>query len=95
MKTDEYAVPFSFPLWAGKILRFYIDGFRSMTLGKTLWKLICIKLFIIFAVLKLFFFPDFLATHFETDRQRADYVLSRLAPERVLPVESADDGRAP
>ncbi len=31
-----------------------------MTLGKTLWAVILIKLFIIFAVLKLFFFPNFI-----------------------------------
>ncbi|MBM6993940.1 MAG: DUF4492 domain-containing protein [Prevotella sp.] len=38
----------------------YWDGFRSMTLGKTLWTVILIKLFIIFAVLKLFFFPNYI-----------------------------------
>ena len=31
-----------------------------MTLGKTLWTVILIKLFIIFAILKLFFFPNFI-----------------------------------
>jgi hypothetical protein len=31
-----------------------------MTLGKTLWAIILIKLFIIFVVLKVFFFPNFL-----------------------------------
>ena len=43
-----------------KVFRFYVDGFRSMTVGKTLWAIILVKLFIMFAVLKLFFFPDFL-----------------------------------
>lgn len=61
-----------------RIYRFYIDGFRRMTLGKTLWKVIIIKLIIMFGVLKLFFFPDFLGTKFNTDEQRADYVLSEL-----------------
>lgn len=41
-----------------KIFRFYIDGFRSMTLGRVLWAIILVKLFIMFFVLKLFFFPD-------------------------------------
>ena len=45
------------------VFHLYYDGFRSMTLGKTLWAIILIKLFIIFVVLKLFFFPDFLKTH--------------------------------
>jgi len=31
-----------------------------MTLGKTLWTVIIIKLAIMFLVLKIFFFPDFL-----------------------------------
>lgn len=61
-----------------RIYRFYVDGFRNMTVGKTLWKVILIKLVIMFGVLKLFFFPDFLGTKFTTDEQRADYVLSEL-----------------
>ena len=32
----------------------YYDGFRSMTLGKKLWMIIIIKLFIMFAILKVF-----------------------------------------
>ena len=58
--------------------RFYLDGLRGMTIGKTLWKIIFIKLIIMFAVLKLFFFENFLGTQFSTDEQRADYVLSEL-----------------
>ncbi|PIE57822.1 MAG: DUF4492 domain-containing protein [Desulfobulbus propionicus] len=61
-----------------RVYRFYLDGFRSMTVGKTLWKIIFIKVFILFGVLKLFFFPDFLATRFSTDEQRAEYVLRQL-----------------
>ena len=63
-----------------RIYRFYRDGFRQMTVGRTLWKIIFIKLFVMFAVLKFFFFPDFLATRFTDDRQRADYVLEQLTP---------------
>ncbi len=61
-----------------RIYRFYLDGFRQMTLGKTLWKIIFIKLLIMFGVLKLFFFPDFLATNFTTDKDRADYVIDQI-----------------
>ncbi|NOR23702.1 MAG: DUF4492 domain-containing protein [Desulforhopalus sp.] len=61
-----------------KVYRFYLDGFRRMTIGKTLWKIIFIKLFVMFAVLKLFFFPDFLQTNFSTDEQRADHVIHQL-----------------
>ena len=41
-----------------KAFHLYYDGFRNMKLGRTLWAIIIIKLFIIFAVLKVFFFPD-------------------------------------
>ena len=43
-----------------RIVRFYIEGFRGMTLGRTLWCIILIKLFVMFAVLKAFFFPSYL-----------------------------------
>ncbi len=61
-----------------RIWRFYYDGFRSMTVGKTLWTLILIKLFILFFVLKLFFFPDFLSMKGDDDADRAEYVSGEL-----------------
>ncbi len=61
-----------------KIYRFYLDGFRNMTVGKTLWIIIGIKLFIMFAVLKLFFFPNFLKSNFDNDSERSDYVIEQL-----------------
>lgn len=63
----------------GKVVRFYIDGFRAMTLGRTLWAIILVKLFILFAVLRLFFFPDLLAGL--NERERADRVMEHLLPE--------------
>jgi hypothetical protein len=49
-----------------------------MTLGKTLWKIILFKLLIMFGVLKLFFFPNFLNTQFATDEQKAGYVMEQM-----------------
>ena len=43
-----------------RVFDLYYDGFRSMTLGKTLWLIIIVKLYIMFFVLKLFFFPNFI-----------------------------------
>lgn len=63
---------------------FYRDGFRRMTVGRTLWKIILIKVVFIFAVLKLFFFPDVLETQFSDDQQRADHVFQRLQDAAVL-----------
>lgn len=61
-----------------KIYNFYLEGFRSMTIGKTLWLLIAIKLVIMFLVLKLFFFPNFLKTNFSSEEERTDYVIEQL-----------------
>ena len=56
----------------------YVDGFRNMTVGRKLWLLILIKLFIFFAVLKLFFFPDVLQRDYNTDSERAEAVRQSL-----------------
>ena len=55
----------------------YYDGLRHMTLGKTLWAIIAIKLFIMFAILKVFFFPNFLKQHAQEGHE-ADYVSEQL-----------------
>lgn len=60
------------------VYRFYYDGFRSMTVGKKLWILLIIKLFIIFFVFKLFFFPNILQRDYDTDAERADAVRTTL-----------------
>lgn len=61
-----------------RILRFYLDGFRSMTVGRKLWALIIIKLVIFFLVFKLFLFPDILSRDYDTDEERADAVRENL-----------------
>ncbi len=63
--------------WLAGLGRFYLDGFRGMRTGKTLWKIIIVKLIFFLLIIKLFF-PDILQTHFQTDRQRAAHVLDNL-----------------
>ena len=59
--------------------RFYIDGFQDMSnWGRQAWIIILIKLFILFVILRVFFFPDYLKTHFKTDRERSQHVLENL-----------------
>lgn len=67
-----------------RIWKFYLDGFRNMTVGKTLWAIILIKLFIMFFVLKLFFFPNLLSRDYDTDEERAKHVTEELT--RPLPL---------
>ena len=65
-----------------RIYHLYADGFRHMRLGKTLWAIILIKLFIIFVILKIFFFPNFLKQHAEGNE--SSFVASELV-ERASP----------
>jgi hypothetical protein len=60
------------------LFHFYYQGFKSMTLGKKLWAIILIKLIIMFLVLRLFFFPNYLKTNFKTDEQRSTHVIDQL-----------------
>lgn len=60
-----------------KVFDLYYDGFRQMTLGRTLWAIILIKLFIIFVVLKFFFFPNFIKEHADKG-QEADFVAGQV-----------------
>ena len=61
-----------------KIFNFYYEGFRGMTWGSRLWGIILFKLFIMFVLLRLFFFPDLLKRDFNSDEQRADHVLEQM-----------------
>lgn len=59
------------------IWRFYADGFRAMTTGRVLWCIILLKLFVMFFVLRLFFFPDRLG-HLSGEERKADFVGRQL-----------------
>ncbi len=55
----------------------YYDGFRRMTLGRTLWAIILIKLFVMFAILKVFFFPNYIKQHAQ-EGQEAEFVATQM-----------------
>ncbi|MGM9714403.1 MAG: DUF4492 domain-containing protein [Prevotella sp.] len=61
----------------GRIAYLYIDGFRNMKLGKVLWSIILIKLAVVFLILKIFFFPNFLSTHADKG-QEPDFVAKEI-----------------
>ena len=65
------------------IYEFYRDGFRAMTIGRTLWTLILIKLFFMFCILKLFFFPSFLGD--KTTEEKQEYVGTELIDRAASP----------
>jgi len=65
-----------------KIINFYMDGFKGMRVGKKLWLIIAIKLFIFFVIMKWLFFPNILQKNFSNDKQRAEHVLHNLLQGR-------------
>ncbi|HHT04214.1 MAG TPA: DUF4492 domain-containing protein [Bacteroidales bacterium] len=68
-----------------KVFRFYYEGFRSMTLGKTLWAIILIKLFIMFAILKIFFFPNFLSSKADDAKGKSEYIVTEMEKRTSKP----------
>ncbi len=66
------------------IWQFYVNGFRNMTWGRSLWIIILVKLFIMFCVLRVFFFPNFLKTA-TTHTTKEDYVSLELIHRAEAP----------
>jgi hypothetical protein len=61
-----------------RVWRFYYEGFRDMTsLGRSLWIIIAIKLFIMFFILKLFFFKSDLRDY-NSFEEKSDKVIENL-----------------
>ena len=63
-----------------RIWFFYYEGFKSMTIGKTLWIIIIIKLFVMFLILKPFFFKSEL-NEFSTQQEKASHVINELTKD--------------
>ena len=61
-----------------KLYLFFKEGFSNMKVGKTLWLIVIVKLFIMFAVLKVFFFPNYLKTNFKDEASRSNHVRQEL-----------------
>jgi hypothetical protein len=62
-----------------KIYLFYKEGFTHLPdWARQAWLVILIKLFVMFVVLKIFFFPNFLKTNFKNDTERSNHVLENL-----------------
>jgi hypothetical protein len=62
-----------------QVWHLYYDGFKNMgSVGKRLWLIVLIKLFIMFAILRLFFFPDIMEERFSNDRERSDHIINEI-----------------
>ncbi|MDR1816790.1 MAG: DUF4492 domain-containing protein [Puniceicoccales bacterium] len=65
-------------------IHLFADGFRAMTLGRTLWVLVAVKLVVLFALIKPVFFRDELGRHAKTPAQKSAFVAQSLA-QRAAP----------
>lgn len=71
---------------ASSVWRFYRDSFREMTWGRPLVWLILLKLFILFAVLRVFFFrPEYAGM---TEEQKSEAVGDRLIQHADPPADT-------
>lgn len=57
---------------------FYLDGFRDMKVGKSLWKIIIIKLLIILVILNYFVYDKSIKTEFKTQDEKSNFVYQNL-----------------
>lgn len=76
----------------GDFIRMYVEGFRNMTWGRSLWLIILIKLFILFAILKVFFFPNYLNSRFDTEEEKTEYIIQELTKNSTInPKHNSDE----
>lgn len=71
------------------VFEFYRQGFSAMRLGRTLWGVIFVKLFVIFVLLKIFVFDENLNSTFAKDADKSDFVLRNLINPANLGTNSA------
>lgn len=60
------------------IFNFYYTGFRDMKLGKTLWLIVFVKLFIMIFILKFLIFNKTIYSEFQTDEDRVNFIYQNL-----------------
>lgn len=63
------------------IYYFYLNGFKNMTLGKTLWKIIFIKLLVITLFLNYFIHDKSLNSEYKSQEQKVEFVYKNLIGE--------------
>ena len=61
-----------------KIYFFYFEGFQNMTVGKTLWKIIALKLLVILVFLKLFVHDKTFKSEYVSSEAKSDFVSANL-----------------
>ncbi|AXX93070.1 DUF4492 domain-containing protein [Malaciobacter molluscorum LMG 25693] len=61
-----------------RVFSFYYDGFKNLKVGKSLWKIVIIKLLVIFVVLNYFVYDKNLNTEYKTIKEKQDFIFTNL-----------------
>ena len=64
-----------------RIFKFYIDGFKSLTIGKTLWKIIIIKLIVIITLLNFYIYAKSLNSEYKTTKEKINFVYKNITKD--------------
>ena len=62
-------------------INLYIEGFRNMTLGKTLWGIAIVKILIFIFVFKMLFFNETIHTKFDTEQEKINFMYQNLTKD--------------
>lgn len=65
-----------------KTFSFYIDGFKELSLGKSLWKIVIIKLVVILVILNLFIYDKTFKSEYKSYDEKKDFVFSNMMKGR-------------
>ncbi|MFT7861175.1 MAG: DUF4492 domain-containing protein [Sulfurimonas sp.] len=64
--------------YINSVYKFYLNGFLNMKIGKTLWKIIFLKLVVIFIFLNYFVHDRSINTEYKTEDTKVDFVYNNL-----------------
>jgi hypothetical protein len=64
-----------------KIFNFYIDGFKNLTVGKTLWKIIIIKVIIIVTLLNFYIYDKSINSEYKTTKEKINFVYKNITKD--------------
>ena len=65
-----------------KTFSLYQDGFKNLTLGKSLWKIIIIKLVVILVILNLFVYDKTFKSEYNSSEAREEFVFTNMTKGR-------------
>ncbi|AXX87894.1 DUF4492 domain-containing protein [Malaciobacter marinus] len=60
------------------IYNLYYDGFRNLTVGKSLWKIVIIKLITILVILNIFVYDKSFKSEYKTEKQKQNFVFKNM-----------------